>query len=65
MILKASSKLYIRSLDLIIYTQIGYPKPVLSFSASADPADVLIYHTLAINIFLLSTVSAELADTLV
>ena len=35
----------------------------MSFSASADPADALVYYTLAFNIFLSSIVSAELADT--
>ena len=42
---------------------IGYFKPVLSFSASTDPADALVYYRLAFNIFLSSIVSAELADT--
>jgi len=36
----------------------------LSFSASADPTDALFYYTLAFNIFLSPSVSAELADTL-
>ena len=41
----------------------GYSEPVLSFSASADPADALFYYALTFNIFLSSIVSAKLADT--
>ena len=37
----------------------------MSFSASADPADALVYYMLALNIFLSSIVSAKPADTLV
>ena len=58
-----SSKLYIRSLDLVIHTRSVVQKPVLSFSVSADPADALLYYVLAFNIFLSSIVSAKLADT--
>ena len=42
---------------------IGYSKPVLLFSVSADPADTLVYYALAFNIFLSSIVSVKLADT--
>ena len=35
----------------------------MSFRASADPADALVYYTPAFNIFLSSIVSPKLADT--
>ena len=61
----ASSKLHIRSLDLVIHTRSVVQKPVLSFSVSADPTDALLYYALAFNILLSLSVSVELADTLI